>query len=69
MKGLKLGYIIWDDEDWFNKNNKGGVFLDGVYDKNIKLYYCCRMDGNKIELIELLISKFFFFVVYELVVC
>jgi len=68
-KGLKSGYITWDDEDWFNKNNKGGVLPDGVYDKNTKLYYCCRTDGNKAEPIELPTRKPFFLVAYESAAC
>lgn len=66
---MKSGYITWDDEDWFNKNNKGGVLPDGVYDKNTKLYYCCRTDGNKTEPIELPTSKPFFLVAYESAAC
>lgn len=68
-KELKSGYITWDDEDWFNENSKGGVLPDGVYDKNTKLYYCCRTDGNKTEPIELPTSKPFFLVAYESAAC
>jgi len=68
-KELKSGYVTWDDEDWFNKNSKGGVLPDGVYDKNTKLYYCCRTDGNKTEPIELPTSKPFFLVAYESAAC
>ncbi|KAJ7370795.1 hypothetical protein OS493_029785 [Desmophyllum pertusum] len=68
-KGLKSGYITWDDEDWFNKNSKGGVLPDGVYDKNTKLYYCCRTDGNKAEPMQLPTIKPFFLVAYESAAC
>jgi len=67
--GLKSGYITWDDEDLFNKNNRGGVLPDGVYDKDTKICYCCRTDGNKAEPIELPTSKPFFLVAYESPAC
>ncbi|CAC5419766.1 unnamed protein product [Mytilus coruscus] len=44
--GFCTGYIYWDDEDNVNVNSKGGVVPDGVYDRNTKIYYCCRSDGS-----------------------
>lgn len=67
--GLQPGHITWDDENVFNKNNKGGVLPDGVYDRNTKIYYCCRTDGNKTEPIELPTDKPFFLVAYESAAC
>lgn len=67
--GFQNGYITWDDEDWFNKNNKGGILPDGVYGSNTKIYYCCRTDGNKVEPIELPTIKPFFLVAYGSASC
>ncbi|XP_053376021.1 uncharacterized protein LOC123535471 [Mercenaria mercenaria] len=44
--GFTSGYIFWDDEDLHNDNAKWGTLPDGTYDKNTKMYYCCRNDGS-----------------------
>lgn len=44
--GFSSGYIYWDDEDLNNDNSKGGTLPDGTYDKNTKIYYCCRHDAS-----------------------
>lgn len=31
----------------------GGVLPDGVYNKDTKIFYCCRTDGNSTETISL----------------
>ena len=39
------GSIKWDDKDLFNKNAKKGALPDGNFDKNTKLFFCCRNDA------------------------
>ena len=46
-KGLKKGYVFWDDENYKNLNKKGGTLPDGIYDKDTLVYYCCRTDGDR----------------------
>ncbi|CAH3171752.1 unnamed protein product, partial [Porites lobata] len=59
-KGLKKGYVFWDDEDDKNINKKGGTLPDGIYDKDTLVYYCCRTDGDKYTPISLpVISPFY----------
>lgn len=43
FQGFAEGYVYWDDEDLPNHNNKGGTLPDGDYDKNTRIYYCCRL--------------------------
>ncbi|XP_071798842.1 uncharacterized protein [Asterias amurensis] len=45
-KGFNEGWIKWDDQNLFNKNKHGGVMPEGVYDRNTKIYFCCREDGD-----------------------
>jgi CUB/sushi domain-containing protein len=40
--GFSSGYVYWDDEDLNNDNSRGGALPDGTYDKNTRIYYCCR---------------------------
>ena len=59
-KGLKKGYVFWDDENGKNINKKGGTLPDGIYDKDTLVYYCCRTDGDKYTPISLpVISPFY----------
>ena len=37
--------MFWDDEDNDNDNRQTGVYPDGVYNVNTKMYFCCREDG------------------------
>ena len=51
--GFKDGWIYWDDEDSNNRNSDSGILPDGAYNRNTKIYFCCRKDGfatNKIIL-------------------
>lgn len=45
--GLTEGFILWDDHDILNKNDKGGTLPNGSYDHNTKIEFCCRTDGDK----------------------
>ena len=59
-KGLKKGYVFWDDENGKNINKKGGTLPDGIYDQDTLVYYCCRTDGDKYTPISLpVISPFY----------
>ena len=40
--GFQSGYIYWDDQDISNHNEAKGSLPDGEYNKNTKIYYCCR---------------------------
>ncbi|KAJ7310876.1 hypothetical protein OS493_040024 [Desmophyllum pertusum] len=42
---FRAGYIKWDDEDKNNGNRITGQLPDGVYDRNTRIEYCCRVDG------------------------
>ena len=36
----------WDDEDSGNINRKHDPVPDGNYDRNTRINFCCRSDGN-----------------------
>ena len=45
--GFSVGSILWDDEDTSNDNKKYGEIPATSNDlHNIRVYYCCRSDGN-----------------------
>lgn len=44
--GFHEGEIFWDDEDLFNRNERNGVLPDGTYDRDTRIKYCCRNDGD-----------------------
>ncbi|WAR03242.1 hypothetical protein MAR_009800 [Mya arenaria] len=52
-KGFQNGFILWDDEDVNNHNERGGTLPDGEYGSNTKIYYCCRNDGRTSTAISL----------------
>ncbi|XP_068755959.1 uncharacterized protein [Montipora capricornis] len=52
-EGFGSGYVKWDDEDGANKNKFSGQLPDGVYDKNTKIFFCCRDDGYATNVINL----------------
>ncbi|CAG2197871.1 unnamed protein product [Mytilus edulis] len=47
--GFCTGSIYWDDQDSGNTNSHGGDLPDGVYNRNTKIYYCCRSDATSID--------------------
>lgn len=68
-KGLKQGYVYWDDEDYRNANDKGGTLPDGEYDndlykKNTLIRFCCATGGDKHEPILLPSKSPFFLLAY-----
>ena len=44
-RGFASGYLYWDDEDRNNQNKYSGVRPDGDYNRNTKMYFCCRNDA------------------------
>ena len=46
-----------------------GTLPDGVYDKNTKIEFCCRTDGDKKDPISLPTLKPFFMLAYESAEC
>ncbi|KAL4223037.1 hypothetical protein ACF0H5_016514 [Mactra antiquata] len=62
--GFGSGYIYWDDDDFPNHNDKHGTLPDGTFDKNTKIYYCCRSDGSTRNAIYLPTERPFILVRY-----
>ena len=52
-RGFRSGSVFWDDEDNRNTNSFSGTLPDGVYNRNTKIYYCCRSDGRTSRAISL----------------
>ena len=44
--GFSSGSVYWDDEDTQNVNSFSGTLPDGDYNKNTRIYFCCRSDGS-----------------------
>ena len=44
--GFNHGEIYWDDEDRNNGNRHRGTMPDGVYNRNTRMFFCCRNDGS-----------------------
>ena len=60
--GFSKGGVYWDDEDFRNKNKVGGVKVDGVFNRNTMIYYCCRSDEQPHNEIILPTDKPFFLI-------
>ena len=43
---FETGEVYWDDEDSRNSNKHSGKMPDGVYDRNTRMFFCCRNDGE-----------------------
>ena len=61
---ISEGFIKWDDEDTNNKNTNGGTLPDGIYDKDTRISFCCRTNGNKSDPITLPVEKPFYLLAY-----
>ena len=66
---MTSGFIKWDDENTQNQNSKSGTLPNGVYDKDTKIEFCCRIDGDKADPISLPTLKPFFLLAYDSAVC
>ena len=60
--GFSEGSVYWDDEDSNNKNKVDGVEVDGKFNRNTKIYYCCRSDRHPHNEIILPTDKPFFLI-------
>ncbi|CAG2214856.1 unnamed protein product [Mytilus edulis] len=67
--GFRTGSIYWDDEDHNNANSKNGILPDGTYNRNTRIYYCCRSDGPSYKSIVLPTSKPFYLYHYTSTLC
>ena len=67
--GLTQGFVYWDDDYFNNLNDKGGILPSGGYDKNTRIEFCCRTDGNKNEPILLPTKTPFFLLAYGSAKC
>ena len=47
--GLTSGYVIWDDDDFFNLNKKFGTLPYGTFEDDTEIHFCCRTDGDQNE--------------------
>jgi len=68
-KGLSEGYIYFDDENHKNINKKGGTLPDGEYNKDTKIFYCCRTDGDILKPITLPVMSPFYLMAYNTSEC
>ena len=63
------GFVDWDDDDYWNLNGKGGTLPEGIYDKNTRIEFCCRTDGNKNDPILLPSKTPFFMFAFQSTKC
>ena len=63
--GFGDGFIKWDDKDIFNKNYRFGTLPDGKFDKNTKIFFCCRSDGKASKPIQMPLDEPFVFYRYN----
>ena len=56
-QGFKEGSVQWDDEDCRNGNKITGALPEGRYDRNTKIFFCCRIDGYATNVINLPTGK------------
>ncbi|XP_068753240.1 uncharacterized protein [Montipora capricornis] len=56
-EGFGNGYVKWDDEDLNSENRLSGQLPEGVYDKNTKIFFCCRDDDFATNAINLPTDK------------
>ncbi|KAJ7370799.1 hypothetical protein OS493_029789 [Desmophyllum pertusum] len=61
---LTYGYVYWDDENNNNTNDKGGTFPGGMYRRNTRINFCCKIVGNKSDPILLPTKSPFFLLAY-----
>lgn len=67
--GLKEGFVIWDDENTDNQDDKGGALPEGEYTEDTKIYFCCSTNGVTDSQISLPAKKPFFLFAYESIKC
>lgn len=62
---MKSGSIAWDDEDDGNRNQEDGVLPDGEFNGNTKIFYCCQVQGQWYNSIELPVDHPFYLLPYS----
>lgn len=67
--GLEQGFVIWDDENTDNQDDKGGALPEGEYTEDTKIFFCCSDKGVKDSQISLPAKKPFFLFAYKSVNC
>lgn len=55
--GFDDGHVQWDDEDNCNGNYFTGTLPEGRYDRNTRIFFCCRNDGHATNAINLPTDK------------
>lgn len=55
--GFDDGHVQWDDEDNRNGNYFTGTLPEGRYDRNTRIFFCCRNDGHATNAINLPTDK------------
>ena len=68
-QGLEQGFVIWDDENTDNQDDKGGALPEGEYTEDTKIYFCCSNKGVKDNQIALPFKKPFFLFAYKSINC
>ncbi|KAL8580424.1 hypothetical protein ACOMHN_054338 [Nucella lapillus] len=58
--GFQQGFVQWDDANVVNHDSKDGTLPDGDYDRNTKIYFCCRNDSLPTHSLFLPIDKPFY---------
>lgn len=66
---LKEGFVMWDDENTDNQNDKGGALPSGQYTEDTKIYFCCSTGGYVDKEISLPAKRPFFLFAYESARC
>jgi len=66
---LKEGFVMWDDENTDNQNDKGGALPAGQYTEDTKIYFCCSTTGFVDKEISLPAKRPFFLFAYESARC
>lgn len=66
---LKEGFVMWDDENTDNQNDKGGALPAGQYTEDTKIYFCCSTTGYVENQISLPAKRPFFLFAYESARC
>lgn len=66
---LKEGFVMWDDENTDNQNDKGGALPAGQYTEDTKIYFCCSTTGYVENQISLPAKRPFFLFAFESARC
>ncbi|XP_065071063.1 uncharacterized protein LOC135695808 [Rhopilema esculentum] len=63
------GFVIWDDENTDNQNERGGALPEGLYSDDTKIYFCCQTEGAVNKPIELPTEKDFLLFSFQSTKC